>query len=178
MRYMKEPSQDIINVINTSFENKLNLSNKSYEEEQTLINKGKNPPKYWDKIYRRIGKKTNRQDIVKYTRAFRERNNIKWEHLSQREIDGHLRFNEKSSKWTIMSRDWVGFWGEENNPFNFEISDVNFEKVIIKWFRKVKKEFKRKGYKVVFTDDKNVLYECNYLQTPIITIVGLKITNE
>ena len=77
-----------------------------------------------------------------------------------------------------MSRDWVGFWGIENNPFNFEISSKSFEKVIVKWFKKVNKEFKRKGYEVVFTNDKNVLYECNYLQTPIIVITGLKIVNE
>ena len=143
-----------------------------------LINKGKNPSKIQDKIYKRIGKKTNRQDIVKYTRAFREINNIEWEYLSQREIGGHLRFDEKSSKWIIISRDWIGFWGEENNTFNFEISNASLEKVIVKWFRKVKKEFKYKGYKIVFTDDKNVLYEYNYLQTPVITITELKVINE
>ena len=75
---MKEiVEQDVIDATNTFFEDKLNLSDKSYEEEQILINKGKNPSKIWDKIYKRIGKKTNRQDIVKYTRAIRERNKMK-----------------------------------------------------------------------------------------------------
>lgn len=176
---MENIMEQNLTIANASFDDKLELSDKSCKEEQASINKGKNPSKVWSKIYKRIGRKINRQDRIEYEKSFVTNMGIEWKDLSRREIAGHLYFDKESSNWVIKSDEWVGFFGKNNdNPLNFKIQDKKFEKVIIKWFKKVKKELRHKGYKTVLTNDGYVLYEYNYLQTPVLFITGLKILNK